>query len=115
MHPLALHDALPIWNKLWWFSWRYSWILYIINTLHDLALEEYQTGKICQDTTRAGQCWAGNTPPAEICRAGTTTHEIRTAGRLGGGFHLGHEECRIATIMSYLHRPPANSKRHRAF
>src|ERR1035441_4861253 len=40
-------------------------------------------------------------PPAKIRRAVTTTHEIRTAGYVGGGFHLGHEECRIATIMSY--------------
>jgi hypothetical protein len=40
-------------------------------------------------------------PPAKIRQAVTTTHEIRTAGYVGGGFHLGHEECRIATIMSY--------------
>src|ERR1017187_1229507 len=40
-------------------------------------------------------------PPAKSRQAGTTTHEIRTAGYVGGGFHLGHEECWIATIMSY--------------
>src|ERR1017187_4517368 len=40
-------------------------------------------------------------PPARIRQAGTTTHEIRTAGRVGGRFHLGHEECWIATTMSY--------------
>src|ERR1017187_1936410 len=40
-------------------------------------------------------------PPAKPRQAVITTHEIRTAGYVGGGFRLGHEECRIATMMSY--------------
>ena len=42
-------------------------------------------------------------PPGKIRQAVTTTHEIRTAGYVGGGFHLGHEECRIATLESSHH------------
>src|ERR1035437_7403130 len=42
-----------------------------------------------------------STTVLEIRQAVTTTHEISTAGYVGGGFHLGHEECRIATLESY--------------